>query len=60
MLYSCFYGFSPVGDENFLKAVFIGVIITATSVSITVETRGKGPSEGKVGTAVLSAAIMTT
>ena len=38
LLYQCFYGFSPWGSEKFLTAVFIGVIMTATSVSITVET----------------------
>ena len=35
LLYQCFYGFSPWGSEKFLTAVFIGVIMTATSVSIT-------------------------
>ena len=38
LLYSCFYGFSSIGSEGFFRAVFIGVILTATSVSITVET----------------------
>lgn len=59
VLYSLFYGFSPVGSEGFNKALFIGVIITATSVSITVETlREMGRLKGKVGTIILSAAII--
>ena len=42
-----------------LKALFIGVVLTATSVSITVETlREMGRLKGKVGTAILGAAII--
>ncbi len=59
LLYSCFYGFAGVGSEAFFRAVFIGVIMTATSVSITVETlRELGKLKGKVGTTILSAAII--
>ena len=36
ILYMCFFGFSPIGSEEFYRAVFIGTIMTATSVSITV------------------------
>ena len=36
ILYMCFFGFSPIGSEEFCRAVFIGTIMTATSVSITV------------------------
>lgn len=44
---------------SFLKGVFIGVILTATSVSITVETlREMGRLKGKVGTAILGAAVI--
>ncbi|WP_251614831.1 cation:proton antiporter [Pumilibacter muris] len=52
--------FFGLGDtHNVLKCVFIGVIITATSVSITVETlRELGKLKGRVGTVVLSAAII--
>lgn len=47
------------GTHNILKCVFIGVIITATSVSITVETlRELGKLKGKTGTVILSAAII--
>ncbi|MEF9960021.1 MAG: cation:proton antiporter [Niameybacter sp.] len=59
LLYSGFHGFAAVGSEAFYKAIFIGIIITATSVSITVETlREMGKLKGKVGTAILSAAIV--
>ena len=40
-----------------LKAVFVGVVLSATSVSITVETlRELGRLKGKVGTTILAAA----
>ena len=59
LLYSCFYGFSPNGSEGFYHAVFMGVIMTATSVSITVQAlRELGRLKGKVGTAILNAAII--
>lgn len=59
LLYMGFYGAAPWGSEAFYKAVFMGVILTATSVSITVETlREMGKLKGKVGTAILSAAII--
>ncbi len=59
LLYGGFYGFDSVGSEGFYKAVFIGVIMTATSVSITVETlKELGHLKGKIGTLILSAAII--
>lgn len=59
LLYMGFYGAAPWGSEEFYKAVFIGVIMTATSVSITVESlREMGKLKGKVGTTILSAAII--
>ena len=59
ILSSVFHGFGPPGSELFIKNVFIGVILTATSVSITVETlREMGRLKGKIGTTILSAAIM--
>lgn len=59
LLYSCFYGFSPAGSEEFYRAIFTGVIMTATSVGITVQTlRELGKLKGKVGTLILSAAII--
>lgn len=59
LLYMAFYGFAPWGSEEFYKAVFVGTILTATSVSITVESlREMGKLKGKVGTTILSAAII--
>ncbi len=59
LLYSCFYGFAAAGTEEFFRAVFIGVIMTATSVSITVQTlRELGHLKSKVGTLILNAAII--
>lgn len=59
LYYSAFYGWSAVGTPEFYKAVFIGVILTATSVSITVQTLHElGRLKGKVGTTILSAAII--
>lgn len=59
LAYSCFYGFVQVGTNEFFRAVFIGVIMTATSVSITVQTlRELGHLQGRVGTLIVSAAII--
>lgn len=59
LLYMCFYGFSAVGTPEFFKAVFIGTIMTATSVGITVEAlREMGYLKGKIGTTILNAAII--
>lgn len=59
LLYMGFYGVAPWGSEEFYKAVFIGVIMTATSVSITVQSlKELGKLKGKVGTTILSAAII--
>lgn len=59
LLYMAFYGASPWGSEEFYKAVFMGVILTATSVSITVQAlKEMGRLKGKVGTTILSAAII--
>lgn len=49
----------PSDPMNMLKAAFIGVVLTATSVSITVETlREMGKLKSKVGTAILGAAVI--
>ena len=59
ILYMVFYGVAPWGSENFYKAVFIGVILTATSVSITVQSlKEMGKLKGRVGTIILSSAII--
>lgn len=55
-----FYG-SISGDTTniFLKNIFIGIVLTATSVSITVETlKEMGKLNTSVGTAILGAAII--
>ena len=57
--YMLYYGASPWGSEGFYKAVFVGTILTATSVSITVQSlKEMGKLKGKVGTTILSAAII--
>ncbi len=54
-----FYGASAVGSLEFYKSLFIGVIMTATSVSITVQAlKELGYLKGKVGTTILAAAII--
>lgn len=59
LYYFVFYGFAPWGSDDFYKAVFVGTIMTATSVSITVQSlREMGKLKGKVGTTILSAAII--
>lgn len=59
LLYSAFYGFSAIGTDGFYRALFVGTIMTATSVSITVQTlRELGRLKGKIGTLILSAAII--
>lgn len=59
LLYMGFYGVAPWGSENFYKAVFIGTIMTATSVSITVASLQElGKIKSRVGTTIVSAAII--
>lgn len=59
LLYSSFYGFSSVGSESFYRAVFIGTIMTATSVGITVQTlKELGHLKESIGTLIMSAAII--
>lgn len=56
-VYKTFFGIPDT--VSLLKAIFIGVVLTATSVSITVETlREMGKLKGKMGTAILGAAII--
>lgn len=57
--YGAFYGFDFSDSINLIKAVFVGVVLMATSVSITVETlRELGKLKGRMGTAILGAAII--
>lgn len=59
ILYMAFYGAAAIGTLEFYKALFIGVILTATSVSITVQAlKELGHLKGKVGTTILAAAII--
>lgn len=52
-------GFPAVGSTEFFRALFIGSIMTATSVTISVQTlRELGHLKGRVGTLILSAAII--
>lgn len=52
-------GFSNMSEKAFLQNVFIGVVLTATSVSITVETlKELGHLNSKSGTVILSAALI--
>ena len=59
VFYFCYYGFSPFGSPSFYKGVFIGTIMTATSVSLTVSAlKEMGKLQTKVGQTILSAAII--
>lgn len=61
VLYAFFvYGGIPeVGSPEFYRSLFIGTIMTATSVTITVQTlRELGHLKGRIGTLILSAAII--
>lgn len=57
--YALFFHTNLNDYTELLKAVFVGVVLTATSVSITVETlRELGKLKGKVGTTILGAAVI--
>ncbi len=59
LLYGGFYGFAEVGTEEFYRGIFIGTIMTATSVGITVQTlKELGHLKGEIGTLIVSAAII--
>ena len=59
LLYSLFYGFAAVGSTEFYRALFIGTIMTATSVSITVATLQElGKLKSFLGTTIVSAAVI--
>ena len=59
ILYMSFYGFAAPGSMEFIKALFIGTILTATSVSITVQVlKELGKISTDVGTTIMSAAII--
>jgi Kef-type K+ transport system membrane component KefB len=55
----CFWGFNKFGSLEFFKCVFIGTILTATSVSITVAVLKEfGKIKTDVGQTIISAAII--
>lgn len=59
LLYCCYYGFAPNGSSQFYSAIFTGVIMTATSVSITVASLQElGYLKSETGTTIMSAAII--
>ena len=59
ILYMAFYGFGGWGSENFIRALFIGTILTATSVSITVQAlRDMGKLSTEVGMTIMNAAVI--
>ncbi len=59
LLYMAFYGFGPVGSSAFNHGLFIGTIMTATSVSITVAVlRELGVIKSRTATTIVSAAII--
>ena len=59
LVYSLFFGFSEIGSEQFMRAVFVGTIMTATSVGITVQTlKELGHLKGHIGTLIMSSAII--
>lgn len=59
VLFMCFYGFGPIGSEQFIKGLFIGTLMAATSVSITVAAlKELGKLSSTVGTTIVSAAII--
>lgn len=55
----CFWGFEAAGTPKFYKAMFIGTILTATSVSISVATlKELGHLKTDLGQTIVSAAII--
>ncbi len=59
LMYMSFFGFSAFGTEEFIRALFIGTILTATSVSITVQVlKELGKISTELGMTIMSAAII--
>ena len=58
-LYGAFYGFAAPPSKEFYTALFMGTIITATSVSITVAALSEmGKLSTDVGTTIVGAAVI--
>ena len=59
LAYALYFHADMSDYTEMLKSIFVGVLLTATSVSITVEAlREMGKLEGKVGNAILGAAVL--
>ena len=59
VLFMAFYGWGGFGSDQMLKGLFIGTIISATSVSITVAAlKELGKLNGLIGTTITSSAII--
>ena len=59
LLFMAFYGFDVPGSRKFMTGLFMGTIISATSVSITVAAlKELGKLSDTVGTTIVSAAII--
>ncbi len=57
--YALFFHENIMENTELLKCIFVGVVLTATSVSITVQTlREMGKLKGAVGTTILGAAVI--
>lgn len=57
--YMWFFHINPGVEQDLLKALFVGVVLTATSVSITIEAlRELGHANSRIGNAILGAAIV--
>ena len=57
--YFYYFHINPADTDGMLHALFLGVILTATSVSITVEAlREMGKLDSPVGSAILGAAVI--
>lgn len=59
VLYFLYYGIPPFGSDAFYTGIFVGVIMTATSVSITVATLMElGKLKESLGITIMGAAII--
>lgn len=57
--YMWYFHINPGVEQDLLKALFVGVVLTATSVSITIEAlRELGQINSRIGSAILGAAIV--
>ncbi len=57
--YMWYFQINPGVEHDLLKALFVGVVLTATSVSITIEAlRELGYANSRIGNAILGAAII--